>query len=63
MSQLASRPAAAAALVMAFDSAMMEQARQCISTIRAHCRYQVDLCVVAIDLSEAERAELSRWAR
>jgi hypothetical protein len=37
---------------------MVEQARQCIATIRRHCRHDIDLCALGVKLSDTELAEL-----
>lgn len=47
------------AVVMGFDSAMVEQARQCIKTIRQHCRHTVDLFAIGVKLTDGEVAELT----
>jgi hypothetical protein len=44
-----------AALVLAFDSSMFQQAQRCIETIREHCRRAYQLYAVGIDLKGPER--------
>jgi lipopolysaccharide biosynthesis glycosyltransferase len=59
MSQQPSQPPPAA-LVMAFDSRMFEQAKLCIETIRTHCQAPYRLYAIAINLGPQERDWLAQ---
>jgi len=48
------------AIVMAFDSRMAAQAMNCLSSIRTHCPYPFDACVVAVDLNPEQLQALAQ---
>lgn len=41
-------------IALSFDKNMFHQAKACISTIRKHCRYDADICVLALDLPDRQ---------
>lgn len=46
-------------IALAFDCNMFHQARACINTIRNTCRYDADICVLALDLPSEQSAWLA----
>ncbi len=48
-----------AALVLAFDGRMFEQGLAAIESIKIHCPFAHDICVIPLDLSESQLAQLS----
>ncbi len=45
-------------IALSFDRNMFHQARACIETIRRHCRYAADICVLALELPSEQLAWL-----